>query len=439
MMRRMPALLRSRLRSNRVVTNSLSREIDAVVDNGNCSGCGACALLSTRVAVSVDEGSGFLRPTVSPPTNDARDAQEAAEFRAICPGIGVELDADGRAFDPDFGPYVSVWEGWASDPQVRLGGSSGGVLTAMAKYALESQSCSSVIAARADVLDPSASENVTVEDASLVNTLAGSRYAPVSTVAGHSQDQAQAVVGKPCELSALGALERLRGNDPSLKLGFFCAGTPSQHATDQLVLQGGLEPRALSSLRYRGDGWPGTFRAYSDKLGAYEVSYAEAWGSVLGRQIESRCRICPDGTGTSADISAGDFWQIDEKGYPLFTESDGKSAVIARTQRGHDLLMDARAAGQVILRPVSMDAVTAVQPAQIKRQRTIAARLAARRLLGYRVPEYRGFRVKWQFLRRPVLSFMYFGGTLARSKRIATKHSHSDDEARRLHILRKYW
>ena len=42
-----------------------------------------------------------------------------------------------RCLGKEWGPITGIWEGYATDPETRFRGASGGVLTALAAYALE--------------------------------------------------------------------------------------------------------------------------------------------------------------------------------------------------------------------------------------------------------------------------------------------------------------
>jgi coenzyme F420 hydrogenase subunit beta len=174
-------------------------------------------------------------------------------------------------------------------------------------------------------------------------------------------------------------------------LSFFCAGTPSQHATDRLAQTLGTEVDEVAELRYRGNGWPGNF-AVTDRAGnTASLSYDESWGRHLGRALQWRCKLCPDGVGEDADIAVGDYWDADENGYPLFENQQGRSVAIARTRRGHQLLMDAAAAGAINLRAAKLRTVAGIQPLQVQRRSTLLGRLAGRLLAGKRIPYYSGY------------------------------------------------
>ena len=120
------------------------------------------------------------------------------------------------------------------------------------------------------------------------------------------------------------------------------------------------------------------------------LSYEESWGGVLGPATHWRCKVCADGVGESADVVAADFWRVDERGYPVFTEGPGSSALIARTERGLDAVLAAEAAGALVLRPIRMAELANVQPLQRNRRTSLFGRLLGSRLAGVPGPRYRG-------------------------------------------------
>ena len=168
---------------------------------------------------------------------------------------------------------------------------------------------------------------------------AGSRYAPVAPLAAIAAELDAggrfAFVGKPCDVSAL---RQWAKHDPRIDvqvvvmLSFFCAGTPSQAGTDRIIKRLGANPDRLASFRYRGDGWPGYATAVEADGRTTRMSYAASWGEILSREVQYRCKICPDAVGGVADIAAADAWYGDEGGYPSFDEQEGRSLIVARTE-----------------------------------------------------------------------------------------------------------
>jgi coenzyme F420 hydrogenase subunit beta len=374
------------------MTSKLGREVEKVVRAGNCSGCGGCALISDRVHLGLSS-DGFMRPRVGDGGQQDRavDASEAALFRRICPGkrLVAPVQAAGTRSHPILGRYVEAWQGWAADEVVRGAGSSGGVLTAISEWMISTGRAPAVRASGASTAAPTRTVSVRITTREEALAAAGSRYAPVSNasraVAG------EPFVGKPCEVAAVRNVAAERGGDGPVLLSFFCAGTPSQLATDRLVEELGGNPSSVAELRYRGDGWPGMFKFRSTDGTSGEMSYQQSWGKRLGRTVQTRCKLCVDGTGEYADIAVGDYWESDRDGFPVFDDAMGNSVVIARTERGARLLREAAADGVVVLAEVDLDDVAQVQPLQRLRRSTLAGRLLGRALAGRRVPRYRGF------------------------------------------------
>lgn len=394
--------------------SSLARSIGRVVSSGNCSGCGGCTLVSDGISMQ-ESADGFLRPVIAP--GQVATSREATErFDRICPGkrvIAPPVEVGGSEHEI-FGRYVSVWRAWALDPKIRERGSSGGVLTALSAWLSSTGQTTSVREVSADAASPNRSVPVRIMSREEALEAAGSRYAPVAALEGASLAPDTTFVGKPCEVAAARALMSDEGVAP-LMMSFFCAGTPSQHATDGLVRKMGLDPHDLTAMRYRGDGWPGYFTA-TDASGRKEsLTYAESWGSHLGRDLQMRCKLCVDGTGEASDIAVGDFWETDEAGYPLFVEQDGESVAIARTKRGDDVLRRAAQAGAIVIEEVSLDRLVPVQPLQVKRRRTLAGRLLGRFFAGYRIPRYSGYRLVSRLLMRAPLNAKTAAGTFLRS------------------------
>lgn len=370
----------------------LGREIEKVVRAGNCSGCGGCALLGDRVELGLSS-DGFMRPHVDEARRQDRsdDASEAARFRRICPGR--RLTAPARTpqmrHHPVLGRYVQAWQGWAADDVVRGAGSSGGVLTALSDWMVTTGRAPAVRASGASAAAATRTVSVRITSRQEALAAAGSRYAPVSNAA--SAVGGEPFVGKPCEVAAVRNVADDGGDEAPLLLSFFCAGTPSQLATDRLVEELGGTVDTVDELRYRGDGWPGTFRFRGADGSSGTMSYQQSWGKRLGRTVQTRCKLCVDGTGEFADVAVGDFWESDADGFPVFDDALGNSVVIARTERGARLLQEAAADGIVVLAGVDLDDVAQVQPLQRLRRSTLVGRLLGRALGGKRIPRYRGF------------------------------------------------
>lgn len=395
--------------------NDIDARIAKVVSRDACSGCGACTLLDDGLRMRLDD-KGYLRPKREAPP--VRTISDPADFETVCPGAHVKAPRpEGANIDPLFGPYVEVWRAWATDPAVRRQGSSGGTLTALAIWLIESGRAFSVTGAAVDS-DPRRTVPVTITTRAEAMKAAGSRYAPVAAASNRDLlAGVSATIGKPCEVSALRALSAAAPmTEQPLLLSFFCAGTPSAHATDALVEQLGFPADSIpDELWYRGRGWPGEFTVRSGER-ERSTSYDDSWGKVLGRTTQWRCKTCVDGTGEQADIVAADSWATDERGYPLFEDGEGVSALIARTRRGQEVVRAAIAAGVLSAAPEEIRHLEPIQPLQVDRRKYLLGRLIGSILAGRRPPAYPGYGATlWRFaLKHPRQTLRVARGTWAR-------------------------
>lgn len=366
------------------------RSFEDVVDWRLCIGCGACvhACPSSGGRMVHVETEGFR------PVFDTPNKAEMTAALPVCPGYQVDarVAAPGPASHPAYGSALEIWEGWATDPEVRFRASSGGILTALSLYVIEVEQFGGVVHAGMDPEKPWMNRNYISRTRADVVARAGSRYAPSSPCEALAElpgDGLHAFVGKPCDVSAVAELRR---RDPELDrrlglvLSFFCAGTPSTRGTLDLMQQLGTKPEDTTEVHYRGDGWPGRFRmTLRSGESSPTLSYADSWGRLTGYR-PLRCNLCPDGLGRLADISCGDAWdQFEENGDP------GRSLILVRTERGRRYLQAAAAAGYITLIPAGTARVLAAQKNLLRRRSEIFGRLTALRLLTIPTPRYRGF------------------------------------------------
>ncbi len=371
---------------------------------------------------------GYLRPIQQAPLSP----EEESGIAGICPGLGQNVDPGGRTDTSLWGPYVSVMTGWATDPDTRFAASSGGALSAILVYLVESGRVEAVIQTGADPNLPIGNVATVSMGAEDIRAAAGSRYAPSAPLADlparleeHRETGRRfAFVGKPCDAVALRAWAQ---RDPEIDrafpvvVSFFCAGVPS-HAGGQAVLEAlDTDLASTRAFRYRGRGWPGRATATSTDGTDRSMTYHDSWGKILSRHVQHRCKLCPDGTGVAADIVCADAWESDERGYPVFDEADGISLVMARTEKGEDLVAAARGAGQIETRDFDITALAAIQPGQRERRRALFARLAGQRAAGRPVPHYRGLHLLAAARQNPLArNLKNFLGTLRRNLRAST-------------------
>lgn len=331
---------------------------------------------------------GFLRPHAAP-------SQDAL---SLCPGRAQIAPRSDAPNHPLWGPVLQSWRGWAHDEEIRFKGASGGVLSVLLVHLCQTGQIDAVLHCGADDADPSKTVSKISETRVQILENAGSRYAPSATLSrlGEMLDTGLrfAVVGKPCDIDAVA---RMRAQDPELAarmpilLSFFCAGVPSQRATETLIAQLRMVGRKLAGFRYRGHGWPGHCMAIAQDGDVTAMSYRESWGTHLSPHLQARCKLCADGIGMSADVVCADAWSVDESGFPSFQEAAGVSAVLARTPAGQALIEAARKTGAIETQDFDLAGLEQMQPGQVRRRRDVAARLSGVRWGLRRAPKFRNF------------------------------------------------
>ena len=371
-----------------------SATLDQVLAADTCAGCGGCALLAPGAVRMAMTPPGYLRPV----QQAALSPRQERAIRQVCPGRHLALAAGGREEHVLWGPHVALRSGHATDPALRHNGSSGGVLSGLLVHLLQSGAVDVVVQTAASVAEPTGTRGVRSTHRDEVFAAAGSRYAPSAPLLelGRALESGRriAFVGKPCDVATLRQMARL---DPRIDqqvvitLSFFCAGIPSVAGAREVLGKMGVDPGQLAAFRYRGDGWPGFATATLRDGSTARMSYRDSWGGILSRHVQKRCKLCPDGIGSFADLVCADAWHTDAEGYPSFEEGEGTSLVIARTDVGARCLQEAEARGAVRTQPFDIRELEPMQPGQVRKRRFLLARLMAMRALLRWAPRYDGF------------------------------------------------
>ncbi|MGI9102765.1 MAG: Coenzyme F420 hydrogenase/dehydrogenase, beta subunit C-terminal domain [Terriglobales bacterium] len=382
------------------------KNLQDVVDWGLCFGCGACAYVCEPGSVRlVNVESDGIRPVLT------ANGSACAEALEVCPGYTQDATlatgdvTNASDADREIGATLEIWEGYSVDPEIRHRGSSGGLLTALSLYCLEQENMAFVLHAGMDEARPWLNATVTSRTRAELLSRTGSRYAPASPCEKLAEiehsDRPCVFIGKPTDTMATWKARKLRpGLDRNLGLvlTFFCAGEPSTQGTLELLKSFAVEPAAVDSVHYRGEGWPGEFRVqYDGKTKRASSSYRDSWARLTKFRV-FRWQLDPDGLGCVADISCGDAWEsFDDKG------DEGRSLVLVRTERGQEILKRAIDAGYVNLWRVNSGNVLAAQGNLLQRRKDMFGRLLAMKLLWIPTPRYRGFSLFSSWLRIPFM------------------------------------
>ncbi|KQW70345.1 hypothetical protein ASE17_15690 [Phenylobacterium sp. Root77] len=373
-----------------------SPTVERVLRGQLCTGCGLCAAVSDGAIGMSMTPPGYSRPVQTAPITEAAEAAIAQS----CPGAVAAAWDRTAQLHPYWGPWRSIWTGFATDEEVRFEGSSGGALSAILIHALSTGFIDRVFHIKADPDNPTANITVCSRTPAEILAGAGSRYTASSPLSQIDEALAlggrMAFVGKPCDVSALRRLalrdERVDRHVP-LMLSFFCGGMPSHDGVRRILKAMDVPFEDVAAFRFRGQGWPGTAAATTRDGAVAKMSYAESWGGHLSKEVQFRCKICSDAVGGAADIACADAWYGGESGYPSFDEQDGRSLIVARSEAGVQILEAAAAAGALSIEPLDVGEIDLMQPSQARRKRLVKARLGALTATLQPKPDLRGTEV----------------------------------------------
>lgn len=355
---------------------SIVKKID---DLGLCLGCGLCESVCGKDAVEMKLGlDGFIHPEVKHVI-----PEKEAIVKRICPSLNVVNDKPLTKEESIWGKMDNLWRGFTLDEEVRTKGSSGGIISGLAIFALENGLVDGVLQVGGDSSDYTRNTMRTTFSREEVLNCASSRYAPAYIFNNiidllEKDDKVYMFIGKPCDISAVVNLvteyPQYR-NRFKYTVSIICAGLPSFKGTEQLV-KGFTNAEPVQNLVYRGNGWPGYFSFVDSNGSRFQKTYNDSWGKVLNRHLNTRCKLCADGIGLQADVAVGDAWETDG-GYPDFSEKDGYSLVMCRTELGSSILKKAVESHYMSMVPLAIEKVKLMQPYQYNRRTRVVARLFA--------------------------------------------------------------
>ena len=354
--------------------------INKILKSGFCLGCGMCETVCTSQRCSMILENGFYVPQFKSQITK----NDIETICRVCPGIHIESK---EKIKDVWGNIIAIKEAWSADNGIRKKASSGGIISTLAIYLLETRQIDAVL--QVGVSDSSYLYNelkISHTREEVLNNV-GSRYAPALVFNKlkevlDSSDEIFALIGKPCDIAAVKnfiAVFPQYTERFDFFLAIFCAGIPNYTATQKVIELSGHDEEPYF-LKYRGDGWPGFFEAKYKDGRNFKMSYNDSWGNILGKQLGFRCKICPDGIGLLADVAVGDSWNT-KNGYPDFEESDGRSFVMLRTRKGLDLFNGALQHQMIVANDLDINKIAEMQAYQYQRRLLAGWRILPIRML----------------------------------------------------------
>lgn len=374
--------------------------LNEIVTSGLCIGCGLCESMagSDRVQVRMTT-EGVERPKATIPL----DMVIQQQIYETCPGTQVHGLPD-HAIDPEatlddvWGYTLRISRGYSAEPSIRFMGATGGVLTALALYLIETNRVRFILHTASDPHNPLRNQAQISRTRADVLQAAGSRYGPSASLRNFlnilDMGEPFAYIGKPCDITAIRNLAKTDARvDEQCKylLTLVCGGASKLTKSWDILDDFGITEDELTVFRYRGFGNPGLTRIETKDGRAFELTYQQLWEEQSKWEIQPRCKLCADAIGETADVVATDVWP---GGAPT-GEDAGFNGILARTRRGLNLVEEAVKDGYLTIdKELTARDMDVFQPHQVTLKEQVWARFVALRELGKPVPQRSTLRIK---------------------------------------------
>ena len=290
------------------------------------------------------------------------------------------------------GEYESCWLLYSQNGEIRNNAASGGVITTLLHYLLESDEIDGAL-----VLTSSAVANKIVTKYEIATTREdlirsqGSKYITTN----FSRDAVPLIksfkgrlglVLLPCDSWVVKNLCR---NDQEiaqkivLRITLFCGHVSDPGLTRHTVQKNKIPGVSLVDFRFREGHWRGKTRYdFEDKNSLHKPFSEFSDYQNLYFYCARKCLNCHDHTGYDSDISVGDVWLMEMKDNPI-----KHNAVITRNPKAHAWLTGAIEKNYLVGNPVDIEKIADGQSRSLPLHYNVSARAKAGKWVGLKVSE----------------------------------------------------
>lgn len=251
----------------------------------SCTGCGLCESICPINAIEVRNNNYFLRPNIN---NRCIDCGKCVTY---CPNTEENRES------ATYNSFENVIWGHSTNKDTRYEAASGGIVTELCVYMLNTYEVDYIITADEYYNDNNGSYCICNTEEQ-VRSHKGSKYCLMNI--GRAVRYVQNKEGK-CAIVCLPCLARgirkymLKDQKLSKKIKYIivllCNHVPSYRATKYMLKK--INIKDADMIRYRGEGWKFLFRAFKKVEGEYkEMKRTEAYWGGISQDIFGKLAVC---------------------------------------------------------------------------------------------------------------------------------------------------
>lgn len=259
--------------------------------------------------------------------------------KSCCPAVGINYPS---LYIRHYGHYPESWltgivkkvrTGYASDSKVRLAGASGGVITRVLQYLLETGRIDAVVLAKQGAPSPMEASAVIAESADEILSCAGSVYIHVPMIPALSEfvrGKRYAMVCTPEQSAVIRKLQTdgdERAKQIVFILGPYTGTALTPEALDYYIKSNRIQKNdAVTSVQWRAGKWPG-YLEIRTASGRVLQSPKVYYNFLIPFFVTDTSLLSMDFCNEFADLAVGDAWS------PKFENAGlgGVSIVVSRT------------------------------------------------------------------------------------------------------------
>ncbi len=322
--------------------------IQHIAENAICCGCGSCVAICPQKSITIKRNeAGFLTPTINDTCVNCKKCLE------VCPSH-PENTFKNLPKNILIGDYQCAYIGYSSSEETRKVGQSGGVVSGLVQYLLDSNKIDGAVLTKFDSKNQEPIAHFAQTRDEVIKS-AGSYYSQASTCKTilENKDKKMAAVVLGCHSESLQLqYEKFNIPKPEYTIGLVCAGQNSNRLLTDLIdlieQKHAIKIAPPFYFRYRdkqAGGWPGKVAVSKDGKN-YSIETINRF--KLKPVYEShRCITCYDQMSIFSDIVCGDPWGISEN-----EQQKGNTVILVRTNRGAELIQNAQAAGFINIKKI---------------------------------------------------------------------------------------